>query len=79
MFITALFIRTKTQMVLMVKNLSANAGDLRNGFDPWVWKIPWRTAQQPTVVFMPGESHGPGSLLGYSSWGGKDSDMTEAT
>ena len=28
------------------------------GFDPWVWKISWRRAWQPTLVFLPGESHG---------------------
>ena len=27
-------------MVLVVKNLPANAGDMRCGFDPWVGKIP---------------------------------------
>ena len=27
-------------------------------FDPWVGKIPWRRAWQPTPVFLPGESHG---------------------
>ena len=26
------------------------------GFDPWVRKIPWRRAWQPTPVFLPGES-----------------------
>ena len=25
---------------------------------PWVGKIPWRRAWQPTPVFLPGESHG---------------------
>ena len=25
------------------------------GFDPWVGKIPWRRAWQPTSVFLPGE------------------------
>ena len=35
-------------------------------FDPWVGKIPWRKAWQPTPVFMPGESHGQRSLAGYS-------------
>ena len=30
----------------------------RCGFDPWVGKIPWRRAWQPTPVFLPGESHG---------------------
>ena len=37
----------------------------RRGFDPWVGKIPWRGAWQPTPVFSPGESHGQGSLKGY--------------
>ena len=50
----------------------------RCGFDPWVGKIPWR-AWQPTPVFLPGESHGQRSLADYSSWGHKESDMTEAT
>ena len=27
----------------------------RSGFDPWVGKIPWRRAWQPTPVFLPGE------------------------
>ena len=30
----------------------------RCGFDPWVGKIPWRRAWQPTPVFLSGESHG---------------------
>ena len=34
---------------------------------------------QPTPVFLPGESHGQGSLVGYSPSGRKESDMTEAT
>ena len=45
--------------------------------DPWVGKIPWRRAWQPTPVFLPGESHGQRSLAGYSPWGGKESDTTE--
>ena len=53
----------------MVKNLPANAGDIRLGFDPWVGKIPWRRAWQPTPVFLPGESHGQRSLAGYSPEG----------
>ena len=28
----------------------------RPGFDPWLGKIPWRRAWQPTPVFLPGES-----------------------
>ena len=38
-------------------------------FDPWVGKIPWRKAWQPTPVFLPGESHGQRSLVGYSPQG----------
>ena len=36
---------------------------------PWVWKIPWRRARQPTPVFLPAQSHGPRSLVGYKSIG----------
>ena len=32
---------------------------------------------QPTPVFLPGESHGQRSLVDYSPWGCKESDMTE--
>jgi len=38
----------------------------RSRFDLWVRKFPWKTAQQPTPVFLPGESHGQRSLAGYS-------------
>ena len=48
-------------------------------FDPWVGKIPWRRAGQPTPVSLPGESHGQRSLMGYSPWGRKEWDTTEAT
>ena len=44
----------------------------RPGFDPWVGKIPWRRAWQPTPVFLLGESHGQRSLAGYSPWGVKE-------
>ena len=46
-------------------------------FDPWVGKIPWRRAWQPTPVFLPGETHGQRSLVGYSPWGHKGLDTTE--
>ena len=49
----------------------------RPGFDPWVGKIPWRRKWQPTPVFMPGESHGQRSQVGYRPWGCKESDTTE--
>ena len=43
------------EVVLVGSNLLANAGDMRHGFDPWVGKIPWRRAWQPTPVSLPGE------------------------
>ena len=42
----------------------------RPGFDPWVGKIPWRKAWQPTPVFLPGESpwtEEPGELQSTGS------------
>ena len=66
-------------MVLAVKNLSANAGNKRHGFDPWVGKIPWRRAWQPTPVFLPGEYHGQRKLASYSPWDPEELDMMEAT
>ena len=48
-------------------------------FDPWIGKIPWRKAWQPTPVFLPGESHGQRNLVGYSTKGCKESDTTEVT
>ena len=51
------------QVALVVKNPPANAevrdaGLILGGEDPW------RRAQQPTPVFLPGESHGQRSLVG---------------
>ena len=57
----------------MVKKLLFKAGDLR---EVGSRKIPWRREWQPTPVFLPGESRGQRSLVGYSSQGGKESDMT---
>ena len=57
-----------SQVALVVKNPPANAGDIRDmGSIPGSGRSPgahWRT-QQPTPVFLPGESHGQRSLAGY--------------
>ena len=37
----------------------------------------WRRKWQPTLVFLPGESHGQGSLVGCRLWGRTESDTTE--
>ena len=60
----------------MVKNLPAVQ---ETRFNAWVRKIPWRRAWQCTLVFLPGESQGQRSLVGYSPWGCKELDTTEAT
>ena len=67
-------------VALVVKNPPANAGDIKRcRFDPWVRKIPWGRAWQPTPAFLPGESHGQRSLTGYGPQGRKELDTTEAT
>ena len=33
---------------------------------------PWRREWQSTPMFLPGESHGQKSLVGYSPWGHKE-------
>jgi len=68
-----------SQVMLVVKNLPANAGVQRCGFGPRVGKIPWRRARQPTPVSLPGESYGQRSLAVYSPWGHKESNTTETT
>ena len=47
--------------------------------DPWVGKIPWRRAWQPSPAFLPGESHAQRSLAVYSPWCHKASDTNETT
>ena len=36
----------------------------RHGFDPCIGKSPWRRKVQPTLIFLPGKSHGQRSLVG---------------
>ena len=49
----------------------------RHEVDPWVGKMPWRRAWQPTPVILPGESHGQRGLVGYSPWGHRELDTAE--
>ena len=52
----------------MVKRICLQRG--RPGFHPWVGKMPWRRAWQPTQVFLPGESswtEEPGGLQSMGS------------
>ena len=60
----------------MVKSSPAMQG---TQVHPWVQKIPWRREWQSSPEFLPGESHGQRSLVGYSPYGHKESDTTELT
>ena len=57
------------------KESAYNAGD--SGLIPGSGRSPWRRKWQPTPVFLPGESHGQRSLVGYSLWGRKETHTTE--
>ena len=61
-------------MAQMVKNLPQCR---RSRFSLWVREFPWRRAWQSTPVFLPGQSKGQRSLVGYSLWDRKELDMTE--
>ena len=52
-----------------------NVGDL--GSFPGSGRSPGEGKCQPTLVFLPGKSHGRRSLVGYSPWGHKESDTTK--
>ena len=46
-------------------------------FNPWVRKVPYSRKWQLAPMLLPGKSHGPRSLVSYSSWGREELDMTE--
>ena len=49
----------------------------RTGFDPWVRKILWRRAWQPTPVFLPGQCPWTEEPGGLHPWVRRESDTTE--
>ena len=49
------------------------------GCDPRLGKIPWRRKWQPTPVLLPGKFHGLRSLVGYSPWGCKETQLSDFT
>ena len=59
----------------MVKASAYNAGD--PGSIPGLGRSPGEGNGNPLPAFLPGKSHGERSLVGYSPWGRKESDMTE--
>ena len=60
----------------VVKDPAANR---RHRFNPRVGKTPLEEEMATHSVFLPGKSHRQRSLVGYSPWGPKESDMTKHT
>ena len=68
----------------MIKNPSANAGDIRDGWGrgggPSLGQEdPLEGDMAKTSILLLGESHGQRCLAGYSPKGCKELDMTEVT
>jgi len=51
----------------VVKNLPVNSGD--TGWIPELERSPAEGNDNPTPLFLPGDSHRQRSLVGYSPWG----------
>ena len=66
-------------MALVVKNLPVSVEDVKRRVRFLVWEDPLERKWQPTPVLLLGELHGQRNLAGYSPWGYKQLDMTEAT
>ena len=60
-----------------VKNLPAMQED--QGSISALGRFPWRRKWQLTPVFLPRESHGQRSLVGYSPWGCKAGNWPKRT
>lgn len=69
-----------SQMVLVVKNLPANAGDIRDTVRSLGWEdSPGEENCNPLQCSYLEDPHGQSSLAGCSPWSRKESDMTEVT
>ena len=63
----------------VVKNPPAMQEMQETSVHSWAGKSHWRRAWQPNPVSSPGESHGQGSLVGYTLVGCQESDMMKVT
>ena len=61
----------------MVKNLPASAGDTGDAIQIPGLERSWSRKWQPAPVFLLGKFHGQMSVVRYSPWSHKESDMTE--
>ena len=65
--------------MLVVKNLPANAGDLKDAGSIPGQEDPLEEDMTIHTTVLAREIHGQKSLVGYSPWGCKELDTTEAT
>ena len=65
-----------SQVALVVKNLPANAGDIKDaGLTPWNGKMEKEMATHSSILAW--KSHGQRRQMDYNPWGHYESDMTE--
>ena len=75
-----LFVFGASQVVLLVKNPPANAGDVRDsGSIPGLGRLPGGGHGNPLQYSCLENPHGQRSLASYSPWGRRESNATEAT
>ena len=67
----------RASLVAQTVESACNAGDL--GLIPGLGKSPGGRHGNPLQYSCLENAHGQRSLVGYSPWGHKESDMTEAT
>ena len=61
------------------RDLFKKIRDIKGRFNAKMGSIKDRNCMEwrPTPVLLPGKSHGQRSLVGYSPWGGRESDTTD--
>ena len=73
-FLNIFYITRASLVTQMVKNPLAM---WETGFDPWVGKIPGGRRGNPLQYSCLENPHEQRNLVGYTPWGGKESDITE--
>ena len=72
---------TSVRVQLWASQVTQTVKHLPTVQEIWVRSLgredPLEKEGQPAPVFLPGESHGQRSLVGYSPWGRKGLDTTE--
>ena len=67
----------KNFLASLVAQVVKNPPAMQTWVQPLGWEDTWRREWQPSPVFLPGEFHRQGTLVGYSPWGHKEFDRTE--